>query len=450
MLAACGGFVGQAAFGDESPGGHAVGAARIVRVITIPDVALGGGVRLGGLSDLAAATGTAATPTFWTLTDRGPNGSAKVGGRDLRTITAPAFIPTIVRLELPAVRKEHAAAVVGTIPLASRDGRPLSGRPPPGLADDPIVDPQARTAVAADPHGIDSEGLVAMPDGTFWIAEEYGPSLLHVSAEGRVMERFFPVGAVPANAGAEARDTLPAEYAQRRENRGFEALAAAPCGRVFALLQSPLDHPRPKAAEKTGNVRLLVFDPAAGRPAAEHVYRLGDPEDSEYLTRGAPPEDGKLCAIAAIADDLLLVLEQADGGLARLYAAALDGATDTLGTSGADGTDRKALEQVRDLTAAGIAPVRKRLVADLGGLLREIEAAVYDGPAPDGKRRQLKLEGLAILDDRTIAIVNDNDFGVHVRDGAAAPRSCLFVIKLPTPLPGGVAVVPRPAQNAGE
>jgi hypothetical protein len=452
LLASAGAVVGIAvpAASGANPGAKTA-APRIARVVFIPEIPLAGGVRLGGLSDLSPARGTPVSGGFWTLTDRGPNGTTEIGGRTLRTITAPGFTPTLALVRIPADAERGDAAIVRTLPLVSRAGTPLSGRPLPGLPDDPIVDPQARDAVAADADGIDSEAVVEMADGTFWIAEEYGPSLLHVSSAGRVLARFFPAGAAPAESGAAARDTLPADYARRRENRGFEALAAADDGtRLFALLQSPLDNPRPKAAQKTGNVRLLVFDPEAGRPLAEHVYRLGDPEDAEFLSRGAPPDDGKLCAMAAIDAATLLVLEQADGGLARLYAVTLEAATDTLRTRATAAADGMTLEQVRDLADAGIKPVEKRLVANIAGLLPEIEAAVYGGPSPAGKPRQLKLEGLTILDARTIVIVNDNDFGVHVRKGGAVPRSCLFVIELATPLPGGVAVPPRAAQNADE
>lgn len=457
-IVAVAGFAIASAACGEQPRENAA-AARIVEVFSIPEISLAGGVRLGGLSDLVPARDQPqGKRRFWTLTDRGPNGMAKVEGRDLRTIEAAAFSPTLVLVEVPAAKSPATASdataeavVVRTIPLATRSGRPLSGRPLPNLGDDPIVDPKSRHPVAADPDGVDSEGLIEMADGTFWIAEEYGPSLLHVAATGRTMKRFFPAGAAPAETDADVQAPLPEAYASRRENRGFEALAAVPDGsRLFVLLQSPLDHPKPKAAKKTGNVRLLVFDPAAGRPVAEHVYRLGDPVDPDYLTRGAPPDDGKLCAMAAIDASTLLVLEQSDGGLARLYTASLSGATNTLvrqASSAASEKDRP-LEKVRDLAAAGTTPVTKRLVADLAPLLPEIDAAVHGGPAATGKRRQLKLEGLAILDERRVAIVNDDDFAVNARDGATAPRSCLFVIELSIPPRGGLAPPAAAAQNA--
>jgi len=431
--------------GRAAADGPTDNAATLERVIPFPAEPLSAGVGLGGLSDLAPAAG-GSVMRFWTLTDRGPNGEVEIDGRTRRTLTAPAFVPTVLLCELGGDPTGDGAIVVRrTIPLATRSGQPLSGRPLPGGDDDMILDAAGATSVGHDPDGVDSEAVVEAPDGSLWIAEEYGPSLLHVSAEGRVIARFFPAGAAPAGADTDAIATLPAEYARRRENRGFEALAATADGsRLFVLLQSPLEHPRAKAAEKSGNVRLLVFDPQAGRPVAEHVYRLGDPTDAHYLDRGDPPDDGKLCAIAPLDDATLLVLEQADGGLARLYTADLSAATDTLGWRPGDAGGKAAVEEVRDLAAAGIDPVRKRLVADLGPLVPRIREAVHGPGNRRGKKPPLKLEGLAVLDDRRVAIVNDDDFGVHTAGDGPRPRSCLFVIDLGRPLDRGRSPSPRP------
>jgi hypothetical protein len=183
----------------------------------------------------------------------------------------------------------------------------------------------------------------------------------------------------------------------------------------------------------------LAFDPAAGRPVAEHVYRLGDPADPDYLTRGAPPKDGKLCAIAPVAADRLMVLEQDDTGLARLYIADLATATDTLSwqLTGKKSSPGTLIDTVHDLPAAGVAPVKKTLVADLTAARRQMWAEATAG----GRDRNassdeglLKLEGLAVLDDRRVALVNDNDFSVH--DPKKPQRTCIWVVELAEPLCG--------------
>jgi glycerophosphoryl diester phosphodiesterase len=93
----------------------------------------------------------------------------------------------------------------------------------------PIVnqDAEDRLLTGAD---FDIESVVKGSDGTFWIGEEFGPFLLHVSASGRVLEApvEFPDGKSPQNpflaAGEQPR--VPA-------SRGFEAMGGSANGRYL-------------------------------------------------------------------------------------------------------------------------------------------------------------------------------------------------------------------------
>jgi len=439
---------GWAPTSAESPAGpvtaSSAGDCRIVWGRAIPDVPLSENVRLGGLSDLTAARGFG-PGRWWAVTDRGPNGVIERDGEKLRTLLAPKFAPSLVLLRVVA---EDAAeggtnavdsatrmiAVEKVVPLTGPAGTPLTGLPTGGPGHLPVLSADGSTELPPDPDGVDTEAVVQLPEGTLWIAEEYGPSLLKVGPDGRAVERHVPQGTRNTAAAVPHRETIPAAYALRRDNRGFEALAATPDGsRLWALLQSPLDNPGPKAAKKTGNVRLLGFNPAAGKPVAEHVYRMGDPTDPDYLTKGVPPDDGKLCAMAMLADGRLLVLEQDDAGLARLYAVSLAGATDTLvwqPSSVKSKTVDKTLEEIRDLPKAGIVPVGKRLVADLGAI-REAMTSQADGGRP--RHGPLKLEGMAVVDDRHVLLANDDDFGVHGKQEGRR-RSFLWLVELDHPL----------------
>ena len=130
------------------------------------------------------------------------------------------------------------------------------------------------------------------------------------------------------------------------------------------------------------------------------------------------------------------MLEQDDTGLARLYQADPAAATDTLPRSRPAAGENESVEPVetiRDLAAAGIRPLAKRLIADLGPLVPRLRRDAFGGDGSGGGAR-LKLEGLAVLDDRRIMLVNDNDFGVPDPQ-SPPPRSCLWVIELPSPLP---------------
>ena len=102
----------------------------------------------------------------------------------------------------------------------------------------------------------------------------------------------------------------------------------------------------------------------------------------------------------------------------KAYLVDITGATD-ITTKDANG---RSIEQASesDLKKAGIAYVKKSMAVDLAKL----------GFSPD------KFEGLAIIDSTTIAVVNDNDFGVTAIDSkgnvvksGAMPR--LVVIRVP-------------------
>lgn len=407
---------------------------QVISCHPVPEAPLGHGVLLGGLSDLALAQGKTAADglTAWAITDRGPNGAVGEGDAKRRTLLSSDFVPAIVTVRLPL---DGEAAVEAVLPLSGVSGKPLSGRPNGVGRDETVLDGAGHEPVAADPDGVDTEGLVVMPDGSFWATEEYRPSLLRISAEGRVLERHVPAGGELIGADTTVIADIPAVYGDRRDNRGFEGLAlSADAQHLFVLLQSPLDHPEKKAAKQTGNVRLLVCDAATGTPAAEYVYRLGDPTESGWAERGSPPDDGKLCCLAALGDGTLLVLEQDDTGLARLYRADPRPATDTLPrTAGGEG---EPLETIRDLAAAGIEPLAKTLVADLGPLVPRLRRDVYGGDGSGGGA-SLKLEGLAVLDDHRVILCNDNDFAVpgsSAGGGDGTARSCLWVLGLPTAL----------------
>ena len=395
--------------------------------------------RLGGLSDLClphpGSMPRADAPfELWAITDRGPNGTIKTPAGKARTLLEPDFVPSLVRLK---VERSATAAAGGTparlaiaveqiLPLVSPTGSMLSGRPHPptqrssaaASGDLPIMDTGGKAPVEPSPDGVDTEGVVRLADGSFWVAEEYGPAVISAGADGRVRRRLLPQGSRAEAAELPTTDPLPARYAARQDNRGLEGLAASPDGsRLFAILQSPLECGMKNAAG--GVVRLLVIDAADGRPLAEHLYPL-DPETV----------DGKLCAIAAIDGTSAIVIEQGDGGRGRLYAVSLDRATDTLGRPDAAELGRGALERVGDPRARGIEPVAKRIVADLAGVLPAMRRDVY-GEASEGE--SLKLEGIAILGDRRVAIVNDNDFGVPAKDGVM-PKTCVWILETHAPL----------------
>jgi alkaline phosphatase len=340
---------------------------------------------------------------FVGISDRGPNG--EVGGR--RTFPLRQFCPFISRFHLRAGQIE----IAETLLLTDSHSQPLNGRSNrPG--EEPLFETPDAAPLPFDPSGVDPEAIRVFPDGRFLIAEEYGPSVLVVSARGEVLVRYTP-RPLPG-ARYPVRAILPEVLAGRRANRGFEALALSPDGgTAWVLLQSPLGTaaaPKWRAARVVRALRLDVTDPLNARvtghfllplsPAAEYAANLKQTavkvNDAEWL-----------------ATDRLLLLEQA-GATARLLVAEFSRAGNLQGQPGAA---TLAPEAVGDALAA----------LEVTPATVELWAVLF--PPADGP---LKLEGLAVLSPTEIALSHDNDFGQG--DGPALP-SQVWKCRLPRSLP---------------
>lgn len=341
------------------------------------------GIALGGIGSDLFPTGRAGE--YWMVTDRGPNGRIEVDGEKRRTFPTPDFTPTILRVRADG----DDLTVLRTIPLRDRSGDPITGLPNQQGRDEAPYTWDATRPLGYDPNGLDTEGLVRAADGTFWLTEEYSPSLVHVAADGRILARYVPRGLGLTGAGYPVHEVLPRTLLDRTVNRGLESLAVSPDGRrLFLAMQSPIGD------ETSRDDVVLAFDPLTRRVVGEYVYRFDDVDDFDPGAEGDQSEM-KVSGLVALDRHRLLVDERTDD-VAKLYVADLRKGT-------------------------------KRLALDLGSVPGVPE----------------KIEGIAVLDRRTVAIANDNDFGMT--DGRAAfddegtlndsgVPSRLLTIRLPRPL----------------
>ncbi|MFJ5972338.1 esterase-like activity of phytase family protein [Streptomyces sp. NPDC093060] len=383
------------------------GDARVIRTATLGEIPLGAfsnallpgsvdddhGVDLGGIgSDIYPA---GRKGEYWTVTDRGPNGQVKVDGKKRRTFPVPGFDPSIVKIRVSGDEIE----VIDAIPITTSSGKAVTGLPNQKSRDEAPYTYDATTPLSYDPNGLDTEGIVRAGDGTFWLVDEYGPSLIHVSARGQVLTRYVPKGLTLTGADYPVVEALPSVLLHRKINRGFEGLAQLPCGDLVIALQSPLSLPDTAAGEASRTTRLLRFSPRKQAVTAEYAYRF-DP-----VNVVDPGEDDtselKISSVVAVGGDRLLVEERTDKA-ARLQLVRLGQKADILGGPWDDDTTSPSLEQLDDPAAAGVPVLNKRLVVDLG--------KVSGVPG--------KIEGIARVDHDTLALLNDNDFGMT--DGASA------------------------------
>jgi hypothetical protein len=308
----------------------------------------------------------------WGVGDRGPNLKIKTAVKDYglehlaplkdregaKILPLPDFQPCLAELRVGR-RRVHLERL---LPLSGPDG-PLSGRAPAGSAEaamEPTFD-LAGHVLPADPAGVDTEGVAALPDGSFWVCEEYGPSLMKVDAEGMVRRRWTPVGHTLA--GAEA--VLPEEAKRRRLNRGFEGLTVSGDGAlIYAVFQS--------AFEKAPHDHTAIWklDAETGERLGTYDYPFDAPESFTADAADGPVEskDLKVCDLAWVGPDRILVLERISKS-ARIYAV--------------------------DVAASGV-------------LAKTLVFTTDDHPEVAAD-----LEGVTLLSDRELLLVTDNDFGTE-------------------------------------
>src|SRR5262249_43090829 len=133
--------------------------------------------------------------------------------------------------------------------------------------------------VANDPYGYDSEGLVAMPDGSFWVSDEYGPYITHFNANGYELGRLTPYQNSPDNKFHNIIGYLPAVLADRLTNKGMEGLTITPDGKTLVgAMQSALQTPDlgSTKASKVAATRIITVDLRTFK-TEQYLYLLDDP-----------------------------------------------------------------------------------------------------------------------------------------------------------------------------
>ena len=251
-----------------------------------------------------------------------------------------------------------------------------------------------------DPNGLDTEGLVRLKDGTFWIGEEYGPSLVHVAADGKIIERLVPQGLEGDLSGTTYTVTgsLPSILMKRQLNRGIEGIALAPDeSALYTIVQNPLANPDADAYKTASATRILKLDLANRQVVGEYVYTL-DPAESFKNDKSDKQSDVRISELTAVGVDQLVVLERI-AKTTKLQAIDLSAATNILGTDWDKAETAPSLEQIAaaDLVAKGVTPVTKKLWLD---------SSTYP-ELPE------KVEGVAIVDGKELVLINDDDFGIE-------------------------------------
>ncbi|GAA1634873.1 esterase-like activity of phytase family protein [Actinoplanes couchii] len=237
----------------------------------------------------------------------------------------------------------------------------------------------------------DVESIVKDTFGGYWIGDEFGPYLLHFDRAGRLLSAPVPLDGVTAPETA----VRTGATATLGSSKGFEGLAKSPSGRyLYALLEGSVTGDTP------GDLRLNEFDTKTGKYTGKrYVYRLG----AANLAIGDA---------IAIDDNRFLIIER-DGG---------QGATAVI--------KRLYLADKRDRNRDGL--LDKTLLVDL---MNVANPRRIGGFGPTFTFQFQTIEDVVVLDEKTIAVLNDNNFPFSSgRTAGVADNNEWITIELPRSL----------------
>ncbi len=416
------------------------------------------GETLGSFSGLAidlktwrrGADGTYTTGLY-TLPDRGPNNIGGLTTTDyaarLNRFTA-SFVPNAGAAAVPATTQQMQLAQDGGFLLRDATGQVFSGRDPLNgtVVRDGVTYPivPAGSGPGAGKLALDAEAVTFLPDGSFYVGDEYGAEILYFDANGRQL------GAIQANP-----DLLPRVNGQinfngtndaplvpgttgRRSNQGMEGVSVSPDGsRLIAVLQSATlqDNPTNVAARRN-NTRVLVYDISANRtptaPVAEYVLQL--PVYNNSLTgTGAATATAAQSEVLALNTSQFLVLSRDGNGrgtngnanaiaFKSVLLVDLDGATNIAGTAYSNGTtpiSTTANANGSGDLVPGIVPVQQVELVNMLNTAQLGRFGINTNPAPSAQytlSEKWEAMGLApaLEEDRPqdffLLVGNDNDF----------------------------------------
>ena len=385
-------------------------------------------IRNGGFGSDAAAHPTNPNQ-FYVLTDRGPNADFEGEAGAGKLFLTPNYTPRIGLFELQA---DSQIVQIKEILLKDAQGQTITGLPNPkalgGTNEVPydvdgqlmLMNPQlpfdeTTNPIKTDINGLDPEGLAALNDGSFWISDEYGPHLVHYDSDGIELARINPFASDERNNVIINGKTilLPAEFANRRANRGMESLTITPDQTTLVgVIESAMDNPD-KAARDADMTRIVTINLVTGQ-IAQYLYRL---DNVKYVNSG----------IVALSSHEFYVIEhdrqmpmQNEDAKKFIYKIDIAQATDIESVAEQVTNTNYSFEQNKAfglminaqtveqflafdeqnwqvLAELNIRPVRKTLVVDVIGAV--------DYPHD-------KLEGLWLRQDGSLGLLNDDDFSI--------------------------------------
>jgi len=317
---------------------------------------------------------------FYVISDRGPNGDGPIYEEESNKISTkffptPSFTPTIAIVKVSA----SGAQVVDKVEIKTNNKK-ITGLPiPNGVvgATNEIALNETLDKLGYNVNGLDTEAVVVDNKGNFWISDEYGPFILNIDSKtGNIIKKLEP------------ENGLPEIIKYRQANRGMEGLAISKDGTLYGIVQSTLDI-NGETSNSAQFLRVVEVNPISGKTKM-YAY----PHDIKDYKKS---KDAKIGDMASIGDNKFLIIEQ--GKMANkqmknmIYLMDISDATDI--------SDKKINNKELEYEKGNldIKMIKKIPLLDLRAYGWEEE----------------KAEGIAVIDEKTIAITSDNDFGIGMQ-----------------------------------
>jgi hypothetical protein len=351
---------------------------------------------------------------FYGLTDRGPNGDGPnlpslsgSGVTGAKIFPSPSFAPAFGVITVG----KSGAVLTSSTPIKASATVKTTGLPvPPGAvgnsAELPVSDVMkydANSKATFDTNGLDTEAIVVdKKRNVLWVSDEYGPFIVKIDpATGVILNRYAPGSG------------LPDIFLKRRANRGMEGMALdTSTDKLHGFLQSPLTDGSALYSVTGKNeqierfarfTRWTEFDPNTGKSGKMYAYPLDAADYQDGRTGNA-----KLGDVVALGNGKFIVIEQGAAPSGKVFnklmlveiasatdisAAAFNVATSDLEKSSMAGA------VVNGADWKAVTTLKKTLLLDLNAIGWQAE----------------KAEGLTIVDGNTLALANDNDFGMKTK-----------------------------------
>jgi hypothetical protein len=369
--------------------------------------------------------------TIWLLPDRGYNVEGTTDYRPRLNTLSITFTPKATGDQNTIVAK-----LGDSMLLTEADGTPTTGLDPGQGGVRPAKNGLPELPQASNGRiSLDTEAVVHMPDGTWFIGDEYGPYIYRFSADGKLISAIRPPDAlIPLRKGktdfasnnpgpgAKAPSPKDPEFG-RQNNQGLEGVTLTPDGKTLvAILQSATRQDGGNSPETRRYTRILFYDIAdVAHPKLmrEHVVPLPVFTGADGKQKVAAQSE-----ILALGSDLFLLLcRDSAAGYGYKEPTSRYRKIELLDTSKASDIagsdyDHKTPVAPSGVLSSGVVPATLTPLIDINDNAELNKFGMHNGAPQDSTNLGEKWEAMGLLpaldpakpDDWFLFVANDNDF----------------------------------------